>query len=253
MTPTKLQMMLRTFTECIICERTLGEDSRSSGVMFCHDHLKCEICGDEISPSEAKWCYRRWYDLTSDPRDKENIKNITRVHTRCTIPQEMTVPIKQTDLDFLNLIRLLVIPDMDLDQNSNEKIAYNASVQLIKNMNIEQTFIYMKKIESCLAQIQVARAQNPSLRKTIDAERTVKARTESVGSAKSSSATPKSAKEVELSTFMELHGLEDRKEASEVLKERNKAIKSMMAAGFQEEQAREMTNAMLLEQGRIKK
>jgi|SRR5215471_15889560 len=247
------------FVECLVCHKPLGYDSKMHGYMLCHEHLKCEDCGDEVNVVEAEWCLKK-YKQECKECDAENIPyhEFKVYHTRCyALRYKPTQTVTQEELDKLNLCRLMIEPDLERDFTSNENEAFRQSERYVADMNFEQKCRHEAKLQACLAQVQIAIRKDPHYKKESLAEREKtrynNARKEALTSSRPASKTPDDATEIQIGQFMEIHGLTERSVAKKIMADRNKAIKGLVAIGIPEPMARENINADLLKKGILKK
>ncbi len=261
MTSTALmRQTIKEYTECLICKKTLGADSREAGFMFCHDHRKCSICDGELNSNEARWCLKSYLEKYEKLDFKEgeaiDYSVITIVHPRCKAINH-TVSISDSELDYLNLCRLLVTPNTDLSAVSNENIAMNASARLLKDMNHEQKLLHITMMQACIAQAQIIVKQDKEYKKDGLAEREKKhfdkARREAITSTRPATKTSEDSEELQLGHFMELHEITERKLGLEYMKKYNNGVKQFLKIGMAEQVARDMSIKALIDGGFIKK
>lgn len=250
-------------TECLICRKTLGAESREQGYLLCHEHRKCIQCTEDLTAREVRLCYDRYVEIL----EKDEQPNYTLIDVICPhcsvlsrnhLDKDPTLSIRQSEYDYLNLIRLSVIPDTDLNQVTNENNAMIYSTRLVQNMNFEQKSLHMSKLQACLAQVQIAIRKDPEFKKGYledrEKQKFAKANREALTSSRPVSKSAESPEEIQLGTFMELHELTDRKIALKVMQDMNKGIKSFMTSlKVSEPLAREMSLKILKDTGRIKK
>lgn len=242
------------FTECVICMAPLGQESRDMRFRTCRQHRACSVCGFTLTAREIEWCHAQ---LEGEP-----IGKLILTHMRCSIvthsaSDDPTLSVKQSDLDYLNILRLMVVPDSDLNIVTNENNAMIQSARLIQSMSFDQKLMHLKMLEACVAQCSVTIRTSPEFRKDLALERQKvtekKARVESITSSRPTSKSADAPEEIALGTFMEMHGLSERTSAKRIYSDRNKAINSLVGLGIPETIAREQINATLVKKGILKR
>lgn len=240
----------QSYTECVICQTTLGSDSRDAGYSLCHEHRKCCMCGESISVPENTACLK-----ASEESDKSDLEVI---HAHCRIARQNeikkdeidpTITIKQSEYDFLNLCRLSIIPNPDLNITTNEKSAKLQGLKLIQNMNFETLQKHASMMEACAMQVRLFLNSNPKVRKELsgirESERLQAQKQQATQEALTSSRpTHKKANdpvELQLAHFMEIYEIKERETGLKLMKEFNKSINDLMKAKFSEKDARDMT------------
>lgn len=255
----------KDITQCLICNTTLGADSRDTYSVFCHDHMNCIKCGERVTPIEAQTCYDRFLEsLDSEEGETEETtskEHVEVMHARCySLSREATITITQSELDTLNQIRLMVTPDMSIGVIANENKAKIQSMQLISNMSIDQMRMHLCMIESCAAWVRNTIKQNPEYRKEddrkLEKERFNPPKTNTTNGVLANTnlqATPVGLnKEVVLARFMESHGLTDRATAKGLLSALNKGTRSIIASlKLPEDKAQEMALKLMIESGQL--
>lgn len=242
------------FTECVVCLKALGQESRDMRFRTCRDHRACSVCGSSLTAREIEWCHAH---LEGEP-----IEKLILTHMRCSIvthsaSDDPTLSVKQSDLDYLNILRLMVVPDSDLNIVTNENNAMIQSARLISSMNFDQKLMHLKMLEACVAQCSVTIRTSPEYRKDLALEKQrgteKRAKLESITSSRPAGKSLDAPEEIALGTFMEMHGLSERTLAKKILSDRNKAINSLVGLGIPEALARENVNATLVKKGILKK
>lgn len=228
---------LAMITECVICKKTLGNDSRENGFIFCYEHRKCSICNTDLSARETKWCYDKYVEENSEPElEKIDFTKLEVYHARCyTLRHSQSlIQLTQVEFDYLNLTRLIIEPNMDKSQLENEKDADTASARFIANMTYEQQQMCLSRMQASVAQVALALRLNPTKKKAEadvrEKEKFNRARTEALTSSRPNTKSSEDSEEVQLGVFMEAHGLSERKIALEYMRRRNKQVKALMVA-----------------------
>jgi len=256
------------YPECLVCHAPLGYDSKMHGMMLCHEHRKCVDCGLDLTVIEVKWCVQKHIEeFKNDQKEglekRIEVNEITYTdlqvyHSRCyAYRYKPTVTITQTELDLLNICRLMIDPDLEKDFTENENKSFENAAKFIAGMNYEQKCKHQAKLEACLAEIQNAIKKDPHYKKESLAEREKSryndARKEALTSSRPASKTPNDVKEIQIGQFMEMHGISDRSTAKKIVADFNKSVQHMMKLGNTEPEAREFCLKMLRDTGRIKK
>jgi hypothetical protein len=247
-----------TFSECIVCSKPLGQDSKDSGFRTCHAHRACTKCGDPLQAREIQWCHDRLIE------DNLPIEALQLIHARCEIAsrqitqdQDATLSIKQSEYDLLNISRLMTWPDVNLNDTTNENNAYIQSQRLISGMSFDQITQHLKMLEACVASVSIALRTSKDYRKDAFKERDEaskkRADKEKLTSSRPTKNVVDDPQELALGTFMELHGLTERKVAMQIQRDYEKSIKGFMAVGVKELDARKLVIDTMVKQGRLPK
>jgi hypothetical protein len=170
---------------------------------------------------------------------------------------DATITIKQSEFDFLNLCRLAIIPNPDLNIRSNEIVAEGYGRQLIEKMDFEQLQKHLRMMEACAAQSRNILIANPKQRKELaairEAERKEYAKTEAATSSRPTGKKSNDLEEVQLAHFMELHEVKERTVGLKLMHQLNKAVRDLVKAGFAEPTARETALNMMKQNRQIVK
>lgn len=252
--------------ECIICSKPLGQESRDLGFPTCHNHRTCVKCELPLNAHEVKLCHKRVQE------DEESIDKLILIHSRCLILErriessanltesssnDPTLTIKQSEYDLLNMIRLMVTPNVELSDVTNENNACSQNQRLIANMNFEEKILHLKMMEACAAACSISLRTTKEYRKEAFKEREERqkkqAEKQRLTSSKPVGKSVEDKEEVLLGTFMELHGLTERKSAQKIMKDTWKAIRQMTEIGIPEPLARENIIKGLVKQGILRK
>ena len=242
------------FTECVVCQKPLGADSRDARMRLCHEHRKCVVCGRDLNAIEQRLAHD-----TSVANDGEPIEP---VHPRCkaathpTIEQDPTLSIKQSEYDYLNMLRLMVIPDEQLSVTTNENNAMIQCNRLITSMaSFDEKLLHLRMLEACVAQASIAVRTDPKYRKDALAEREKKhqerVKKEALTSSRPTSVPATDIEEQRIGAFMQKYGLKDRKIALTILKDRDKAVTGFTKSGIPTIQAIDLVEGMMIKSGRL--
>lgn len=215
------------------CGKPLGHDSKEEGFLTCHDHRACEICSKSLNPRELELCY--------DVMVEDETKSITLKHPRCSISnhptfeQDPTLSIKQSEYDLLNMIRLMVTPNQELNIITNENNARIQSVKFIQDMDWEQRTMHLQMLEACVASVSsaVKSLDRKKLKEVANEREKVKFKKAEQEARTSSRPVGKPAtdsNEVGLAQFMERYEIKSRKVGQKMLRDRSKAVISLQAA-----------------------
>jgi hypothetical protein len=245
-------------SECLICQKPLGQGTKDAQIPFCHTCRNCTECGAPLGPTEC----RLVVEEADETLKLEGAAEYTIKHSRCSTlhrkngDEDPSVLVKQSYLNYLNACRLLIEPNMDLSEETNEKDAEVKCHQApIVSMSFEQKFITLRRMQACVAHLALAtRAKMKDVQATLDKKE--RAKWEAAQKEAQTSARPKSGppdeKELILAEFQRKNGLNDRASALKILKEREKAINGFIKIGMAEKVATEAVDKMLREQGRMK-
>jgi hypothetical protein len=184
-------------------------------------------------------------DSLDDKEGELENPNYTLIDVECirckAISHEPTITIKQSEYDYLNLIRLMVTPNMELSAESNEKIAWNSTCRFIQNMDMEQKGIHLAMMQNIVAQLCVAVTQDPKWSKNVLKDREKKrfdqSKQEAITSSRPPSKTIIDTQEIELGQFMKTFGLKERKPAMKLLGQIKKAAGDWAKATSTQDQA----------------
>lgn len=245
-----------SYDACIVCGKPLGADSKDAGFRTCQDHRTCVKCEKHLNAREVQLCHERVLE------DGASIETLVLIHPRCeslthpTLEQDPTRSIKQSEYDYLNMIRLAVLPDTQLSVVTNENNAMIYEQKLVTSMSFDEKLLHMKMLEACLAQCSIALRQDPKYRKDALQEREKRhierAKKEALTSSRPVSKPPEDEKEILLGEFMRINQITDRKTAQRVWKDREKAINGWMACGMDLAKSTAMVDDLLKKQGVLK-
>lgn len=210
------------------CLKPLGNASLEEGYSHCHEHRKCSQCGFDCQPSEITYCLANSYPIT---------------HARClisdtSVPAAMAI---ETRIDLLNLCRLLIWPDSKKSVKGNEYDAELLTPKLIIHMDLEEKFIFLKKIQTIAACMSLELKKDAqAIKKEIEARESVrfeKATQEAKTSSRPTNKAPDDLYESLLASFMQMNNITDRKLGQKKWNDREKAIKSFTNLGLSREMA----------------
>lgn len=195
-------------SECSICNRPLGQESKDLGYLVCHDHRLCTVCNIDVSPHEVIYC------LT-------NKVNVT--HARCLSFTE--VPQVQSQLDLLNLRRLLT-----------------ETCVRISELSFDQKYQFLRMMQDTAAIVSVHLQKNKQeLSTQLNKEKHEREKAQAKGEALTSSrpvGKPADAPDEKvIAWFGQTYGIKERKLILAELKNRDKAIAAMQKYGTSYEAA----------------
>ena len=259
MTPVQNKLLRNNHTECVICDKPLGQETRDLGLAFCHEHQNCQFCSEQLDVSELKWCLRKYRDET--PVNELDPENIQIVHAKCLIAsrKEPTIAVSQSDFDRLNLARLIVWPEKDKSVQTNQNDAVIQSRQLIANMDFEEINLLINRMEAVAIECRITLNSDPQHRKDILTEREkAKRDAERLAQApKVKQNNREESLEIQIKHFTEIHEpLDSSKEnVKKLIESFNKTVKSMQKSmpGVSEEKIREMAIGFMIASKQIKK
>lgn len=243
-------------TQCtfVNCKNVLGNESRELGYYLCHEHRKCSKCSQELRPEHTKL----WFEMQSESTD-----NIDVTHPRCSVTYRPTMnddpsqSIKQSEYDYLNMIRLSVEPDKNLSEETNENNSLIHTGRFVDQMDWDSRYLYMKKLEACLARVQISlNCDKKKIKERLDAREQVKfeeAKVQSRVSSKPVSIPVTDENEILLAAFMERNGITDRKTAIKKARERQKLIEHLTKSGFPLTEATRMIDLEMEQQASARK
>lgn len=247
-----------TYTTCQYpeCAATLGQESRDLAYPFCHDHRKCHSCSQSLSARECQGVMRE-LGIEETPLEASQI-----LHPRCSTlvrrsgDQDPSVLVKQSYLDYLNNIRLMIEPDFDLCVDTNENTAMLFSERLVSGMTFEQKCVHLRMLEACVAHTSIAVRKDPAGRKIKDQleqlDKRARAKQESLTSSRPTTKSIDDPVEIALAKFMQKHGITERKVGLKIQRDRKNAIHGLMVAGLSEESATELIDKELVKKGILK-
>ena len=244
------------YTECIVCKAPLGQDSKDQDYRVCLAHRQCENCGLELAASEVRLCHTISIEQ-SEP--------ISILHARCnsrfslSIATDPTLTVKQSYFDWLNTIRLMVEPNMELNKSTNESNALVYHSRFIAEMSHDQVFAHIGMLEACVMQSRLAISKDKELlKKRADAREEVKfaqAKKQAETSSRPTSTSANDNNEATLALFMANFGIISRKVALKLQRDRDKAAASLAKCGIPSNLAKEQADKILLDnikQGKTK-
>lgn len=270
----------REYTQCLICEKPLGHDSRSEGYMFCHSHRICSVCDAPLSPPQLRLCLKQYLESLEGQEDEKadrlDYNNVVITHPFCQLPLTkfngqatvtqdgfQNISFSQSDIDLLNLIRLTCSPDPELSQITNENLAMDKAEVLLKNKDLEKKILFEVRMEAVLSMIKIVIRKDPKFRKNYLEEREKEFKStkspkepQDIKDFKSVKEIKQYSEKVSLEAMIELHGLnpENRSENIKIYENRIKTIKTLMAKmNLSEPIAQEMCDKSLIQSGVFKR
>ncbi len=254
----------QVITQCLVCQAPLGSASREQQIPFCHECRKCSACGLPLGPLECKAAVSEYMELAIDePDDKhQGIMKSLIQHPRCqtltrpTADKDPSVLVKQSYLDWLNNFRLLCEPQMELNEQTNEKQADIACHAVKARMSFEEQYIFLRRMEAGVAHMSIAvRIHAKTIKEKLDTREKLKfekAKQEAKTSSRPVSKPSNDLQEIVLAQFMERNEIKERKHAQKLLKLRSDAIKGFMSLGMSEAKAAEAVDKSMRERGDLK-
>lgn len=250
-----LHLVKPSFTECVICKKPLGQESRDLEMRLCHEHRKCSKCEQDLRPAEQKWAHEKAL---------ESSDSIEVIHPRCAVlthptpEQDPTLSIKQSEYDYLNLIRLMIEPDQDLSVITNENNAMIRVQQWMTGLSsFDDKSVALKKLEACVAQASIIVRTDPKYRKDAlkerDAKREKTAKQEALTSSRPANKPADDDAEVRLGSFMQEHDLKDRKVAQTIMRDYDKAVLGFTKTGIPMSMALTLVTQAMVKSGRLTK
>lgn len=255
--PTNILRMPDEVSQCVVCNKPLGQESKDLGFFTCKDHRACAICTQPVSPHEIRSCYLEVLETLND-NPESTIQStpiselITIQHARCSsvtrksAEQDPSVALKQSYLDYLNNARLLIEPDVDLSRESNEKLAGLAAEKWLADKPLDYILLFLRRMESIVAHTSIRLRKD---RKVIEAELDKRERAKFAAAQRdaATSSRPAAKKsddsdELAIAAFMRDNHITDRKTAQKKMKDRQKAMDHLIKLGLTEEAALESIN-----------
>ena len=172
-------------------------------------------------------------------------------------PADPLVTVRQSWIDRMNNIRLMIEPNMDVSQDTNERSAPLFMLRAVHGLSLEEQFMTLHMLESCVAALSITIRQNPKAKELkanlekLEKQRE-KANKEALTSSRPVGKPATDQDELSLGLFMQANGLKDRKIALTVRKDRDKAIKQWVAMGVPEADAYNKVCEVLMAAGRLK-
>ena len=161
--------VVQVTTECKVCGKPLGSDSRNEGYQLCHGCRKCKNCFVALSAKETsspgcvfqdlrnngEWLVQHSNcDPEASPEDVSPEGSVESIE----IPADYQ-PI-QTKLDEMNTFRLMLTPDPRLSIESNRQLARNAVKPFIHEMTPDAMLLMVSKVEAIMAELSTLLAKN---------------------------------------------------------------------------------------------
>ena len=204
-------------TECVICNRTLGHETRDLELPVCHEHRKCGRCSqDVLSAKEVEYCLSN---------------KLAIHHARCL---SLQTPNLDMNIELLNLSRLIVNPNPLISRTSNQTTVKTAFSQMVHLLSHEQLLLIGDQAQALAAACSLALGKNRrEMEQNIeerDAARYEKAKSAAAGNnltiadkiAVKAKKAAESADEKAIQTWMALPGM-----TREVAMEQVKKLKAM--------------------------
>lgn len=242
------------FTTCIVCQKPLGADSRDAAMRLCHEHRKCSKCEKPLNAREQQLCHDRVIE------DNAPIESLEVIHPRCealthpTFEQDPTRSIKQSEYDYLNMVRL-PMPDIQLSVTTNENNGMIYCNRLVVDMTFEEKLLFERILQAALAQCQIAVHTDPKFKKDALKEREAKhakeAKKEALTSSRPVTKSPDDIEEQRIGAFMLKYGLTDRKTTLSILRDRDRAIQGFTRNHIDTIQAIDLVEKMMVKSGRL--
>lgn len=137
-----------TRIECKRCNAPLGLESRESGFHFCHKCRICTVCKQPLSAAET---------VTA-------LTELESVHIRCMskVPPNSMGEITEDHLQYLNMFRLMISPDPNLNEKTNEDIASQTFNEWVQKScpTADVMVLFLSKLESVMAECHRVMAQS---------------------------------------------------------------------------------------------
>lgn len=229
--------------QCISCQSPLGSETKDAEIILCHKCRLCKSCNRDLSKPEIDFCHDHGYPFK---------------HARCfVIGDTGTEPLPiDHEVQLMNLFRLL-LPDSNISETANELKGESAieRIVLVKDMNLEQTFLFMRILQSGAARLSLLTKKDAAAIKDEMAKKAKRQFDEAKRDALVSSSPRKlptdnseesqdiRSYEIALGEFMKLNNITERKIGLKKWKERQKAIDSFVALGLNKDEALKMVDA----------
>lgn len=134
--------------ECKRCAAPLGMESRESGFHFCHKCRICSVCSQPLSAAETI----------------SALCNTESIHIRCMsrVPANSNGEITQDHLEYLNMFRLMISPDPNFNEKTNEDIASQTFNEWVQKAvpTADVMILFLTKLESVMAECHRVMAQS---------------------------------------------------------------------------------------------
>ena len=272
----------REITECEVCQKPLGSDSRDEGFTLCHEHRLCSCCGQDLTPSQIALCYEWAYnkalknpETAEEARKSFSLKDVVILHPKCDLlnVNSATQTISQVELNYLNDMRLALIPDFNLSMQADIEVSQVRSKRLLQNMDFDQLCRTLEKWRACLEVCQTTFLLDPSYRRGVlkdrqkeDFDKVLQARSRSAEEKeekkkqpslrerydKVQPLIPKAKDTLSLEVFLASHTLTDPDTAKELHKLWRNGILSLTKLGASEEEAIKQADASLIKNKQVK-
>ena len=249
------------FTECVICQKPLGQDSRNLGYSLCHEHRKCIYCEKDISPAENITCLKALRERRSALSNgtPPDYSEITVTHASCWIQNQRKIDdpeitVRQSTYDFANLCRLAIIPELELNAKTNRENAEVEGHKLVQNMDYLEKTMFIERLEAIASFQRMLLKQDPKFNKELlELREKQKASVARVEASTSARPQPKvRAQDVQLAHFMEIYNIKEAEVGKKLLVQFNKAIQDLQnRSGFDEPTAREMVARVMKLQRKV--
>src|ERR1017187_9498577 len=212
--------MKPTISECLICSKPLGQESKDLDWRVCHAHRLCSVCGGEVRPIDVH---------NAQAKATEDSEPIEILHSRCaiasgklaTLSSDPTISLKQSTYNLLNSARLMVDPDMALSIQTNENNAMIRSTEFIRelligSMDYDKAYAHLKMLEACVANVSIliAKQDRAAIKGRADAREAQKfaeAKKQAAVSSKPTTKPVDDEAELALAKFMGIFNIKERK------------------------------------------
>ena len=244
---------------CQICQAPLGQDSKDSDFILCHSCRKCSHCELPLTAREIKWCFDKWAETAElNPRPDLEVTHVRCSSSSLSAANDPILTMRASEFDRINMFRLMFEPDLALSDTTNENNTMIHTRRFIEHMDHERMLTFLKKLEAACEQVRIivgtSRRDLQRLADKRDKEKEKAAKKEALTSSRPASKTVDDPEEIAIGTFMEMHGLKERKTAMKIWRDRNKAIKALMSVSKLPETAViDMVNADLVKNGVLPK
>lgn len=125
-------------TKCHYCD----SECPYPDIPVCDSHRFCIHCRGVVGTTEITYCVT----LGDPPQHARCI--VKKTHETIKIDGNDSIRISRKYFDYLNLCRLIVEPDLSVDEKTNRYTAVLMHQKLVVDMNLDEKFIHMAKMES---------------------------------------------------------------------------------------------------------
>ncbi|MDE1971244.1 MAG: hypothetical protein KGI50_06760 [Patescibacteria group bacterium] len=130
-------------TQCVLCEKPLGQETQDLEIPVCHEHRKCPKCCRPVeSRPEIDYCL---------------VRNIEIRHARCL---SLDTPNLDMEIELLNIGRLVMLPNPLMTRESKRTAIGTALAPIIHNLKHDEILLILDAAQTLSAACSLALSKN---------------------------------------------------------------------------------------------